>query len=429
MKCSVSQKREFKRILAALLTVLMLWGGGVVWAEGNDPVPSVTPPVLTHINLKATGAVVNYSANTETLDRLVYDSLAITVLDDNEHKINFSRENIALSYNRSPGNQKVTVTYKSGGGGDYAESEATAMIKINSLEGTSVLLINSTPSVKLFADKAGMDSAIIKALEVRVVNSGGDNVKFSAEELELSYNRAVGTQLVTVKYKGNTQYNASAAEAKVVLEDPQKVVITLSRDTPSVSYRDDKTSMDKAITDALKVTITDESRKNVSFSLSDLELSYNHTAGKQDITVKYLGNSSYQSATATANVKIVNASPCALVLTQNPRSVAYDANSAKLDAAVLESLKVSLVDKDNKPIKYKSDELKMDYNRVEGDQVVKISFAGNDDYQPCSAEATVHLGPSVQKVYTWVGVAAGAVALLIVIVVVVAIVRYRRQNS
>ena len=186
------------------------------------------------------------------------------------------------------------------------------------------------PSVKLFADKAGMDSAIIKALEVRVVNSHGENIKYNTDELDLSYNRDEGTQLVTVKYKGNTEYAASVAEAKVTVENPQKVTITLSRETPKVAYHDDKAGMDKAIADALKITITDNAKKNVSFALSELQLSYNHTAGKQDVTVKYLGNSNYQPATVTANVKIIDAAPCAVVLTQNPHSVPYDKNSACL---------------------------------------------------------------------------------------------------
>ncbi|WP_392886657.1 hypothetical protein [Eubacterium limosum] len=259
MKCSILRQRGLKCLLAVFFTMFMLWGSGPVFAESNEPMPSVLPPQSTYINLKASGAVVNYSASPETLDKMVYDSLAINVMDEKSQKINSSREDIVLSYNRSPGNQKVTVTYK--GNEKYAESEATAMIKINSLEGTSVLLVGSVPLVKFFADKAGMDSAIIKALEVRVVNSHGENIKYSTDELDLSYNRDAGTQLVTVKYKGNAEYAASAAEAKVAVENPQKVTITLSRETPKVAYHDDKAGMDKAIADALKITITDSAKK------------------------------------------------------------------------------------------------------------------------------------------------------------------------
>ena len=427
MKCSILRQQGLRCLLAVFLTMFMLWGSSPAFAAGNEPMPSVLPPQSTYINLKASGAVVNYSANPETLDKMVYDSLAINVMDEKSQKINSSREDIVLSYNRSPGNQKVTVTYK--GNEKYAESEATSMIKINSLEGTSVLLVGSVPSVKLFADKAGMDSAIIKALEVRVVNSHGENIKYNTDELDLSYNRDEGTQLVTVKYKGNTEYAASVAEAKVTVENPQKVTITLSRETPKVAYRDDKAGMDKAIADALKITITDNAKKNVSFALSELQLSYNHTAGKQDVTVKYLGNSNYQPATVTANVKIIDAAPCAVVLTQNPHGVPYDKNSAKLDTAVLESLKLSLVDHNNQPIKYRSDELKLDYNHAEGDQTVKVSFAGSDDYQPCTAEATVHIGPSVQTIYTWMGIGAGILVLAIAAIVIVAIVRHRKKYS
>lgn len=426
MKDSMAKNRGVRRILAVLLTVLMLWGSSPVWAEGNEPMPSVTPPEASYVNLKASGAVVDYSTNPETLDKMVYDSLAINVIDGNSQKISFSREDIALSYNRSPGNQKVTVNFK--GNEKYAESEATAMVKINSLEGTSVLLVSSEPSVQLVSNKAAMDIAVIKALEVRVVNSHGDAVKFENSDLDVSYNRDTGTQLVTVKYKGNAQYAASAAEAKITVKNPKKVTITLSRDTPKVAYHDDKAAMDKAIADALKIKITDESKKNVSFGMNDLQISYNHTAGKQDITVKYLGSGSYQPATATANVQIVNAAPCAIVLTQNPQSVAYDKNSSKLDNAVLQSLKVSLVDRSNKPIKYKSDELKLEYNHAEGSQNVKVSFTGNDDYQPCMAEATVHIGPSVQSVYTWAGIGAGVLILIVVVIVIVAVVRHRRKN-
>ena len=145
--------------------------------------------------------------------------------------------------------------------------------------------------------------------------------------------------------------------------------------------------------------------------------------------MKYLGNSNYQPATVTANVKIIDAAPCAVVLTQNPHSVPYDKNSAKLDTAVLESLKLSLVDHNNQPIKYRSDELKLDYNHAEGDQTVKVSFAGSDDYQPCTAEATVHIGPSVQTIYTWMGIGAGILVLAIVAIVIVAIVRHRKKYS
>ena len=112
MKRLSLNKKGLKRLAAVLLTVLALWGSAPAFAEGDKPAPGVTPPLQTYINLKASGVVVSYSASPEVLDKMVYDSLAISVLDENNQKINFDRGDIALSYNRSPGDQKVTVTFK-----------------------------------------------------------------------------------------------------------------------------------------------------------------------------------------------------------------------------------------------------------------------------------------------------------------------------
>ena len=82
MKCSILRQQGLRCLMAVFLTMFMLWGSSPAFAAANEPMPSVLPPQSTYINLKASGAVVNYSANPETLDKMVYDSLAINVMDE-----------------------------------------------------------------------------------------------------------------------------------------------------------------------------------------------------------------------------------------------------------------------------------------------------------------------------------------------------------
>ncbi len=70
-----------------------------------------------------------YSSNSSTLDEEIIQELAIVVVDENNNKIDYKTSDIELTYNREPGEQEVSVTYK--GNEQYASSTAKLKIKID----------------------------------------------------------------------------------------------------------------------------------------------------------------------------------------------------------------------------------------------------------------------------------------------------------
>lgn len=403
--------------ISLVLITLFLFGSGIVNAEEDIH--------FTTINLKSTGAQVNYTDNIDSLDKMVYDALNISILDENNKKVVFSRSDIILSYIRSPGTQKVTVTYK--GNKTYLETEATAEVKIISQTSTNIVMANNVPTITLVSDRDELNKVVIDALSIKVVDSKGNTIKFAADELEISYNHDVGTQVVTARYKGNSQYSASTAEAKIRIISPQKTSITMANGTPKIQFYDSKATMDKSIIDTLKVQVLNEGKKPITYTQNELEISYNRAAGKQDVTIKYLGNNNYKPAEATGTIQVINPQSCALILNQNPPEVHFDDNKNKLDLAVYQSLNIKLSDSKNKEIRFDPKDITLTYNREEGAQKVTVNYNGNDEYSPCSAQITVNIGPSVTQIITWSAI-GGGILLIAVIVTIIIIVRKRRMK-
>jgi hypothetical protein len=104
--------------------------------KGTDQFNSSTASQTVTITSKDDSALiisqnppsVDYDNNTTNLDEAVYQDLCVAVVDDNNNKIQFNRDDIELDYTRAVGEQEVVVKYK---GNNYFKSAvATARVNI-----------------------------------------------------------------------------------------------------------------------------------------------------------------------------------------------------------------------------------------------------------------------------------------------------------
>ncbi|MEG0378404.1 MAG: hypothetical protein RR614_07985, partial [Eubacterium sp.] len=241
-------------------------------------------------------------------------------------------------------------------------------------------------------------------------------------------NRDSGDQVVTVKYKGNSQYAPSMSETTIQIENQEAVTIKMVSNIPKINYASESDAMDKAVFDALKIQILNGKKKPIVFTKEDLNLSYNRVAGKQEVTVKYLGNNSYAPALSSGFVQIIHPAPSALILNTKPKSVSFEKSSTKLDAAIYKNLDIILVDQNNKPITVKEKkDITLNYKHEEGQQSVLVTYSGNENYLSCSAETTITIGPQKSFIYGLViAITAGVMILLIVGVIII---KKRKQKS
>ncbi|MBC3889355.1 hypothetical protein GH810_13650 [Acetobacterium paludosum] len=387
----------------------------------------------TRLVLKANPPAVGFSSDQAVLDKAVYDDLCIVVVDSDSNKIPFSQNDITLNYNRVIGIQTVAVTYK--GNEKYNNSAASAKVEITGKMDTKISLAASPPSVAFTTDAAKLDLAVYQALNIAVVDAGNNKINFTANDIEISYNREVGKQDVTVKYKGNDQYTGSKATGNVTITgktDPpipakENTSVSLTKSPPGVIYNSNSVKMDADVTAALGIQVVDSKNNKINFSSSDIEISYNRTAGDQPVTVKYKGTDKYNSSQADQTVKIKEQLPCSLVLTANPPTVTYDENKNNLDAAVYENLCIALVDDDNNAIKFEKKDIELTYKAEIGDQQVVVKYKGNDNYKSTIATTRIVIAKSNSQWGTLKIV--GVIMAVVIILGIVGFIIYRKKHK
>lgn len=392
------------------------------------------PKKDTRLVLKANPPAVGFSSDNAVLDKAVYDDLVIQVVDGDSNKVNFSASDITLTYNHAVGNQNVVVAYK--GNSQYNGCQTNATVQIIGKQDTRISLAAKPSAVAYTSDSGKLDLAVYQSLSIMVVDAGNNKISFTANDIQISYNRDIGKQDVTVKYNGNDQYSPSIATATVEITgkvDPptpakENTAINLAKTPLTVDYNSDPAKLDAEVYQALGIQVVDSKKKAISFTAADIELSYNRVAGDQPVTVKYKGNDKYNSSTATQTVTVVEKKDCALILTANPPSVDYNQNQKNLDDAVYKDLCVAIVDENNNPIKFKQDDIELDYKREIGEQKVVVKYKGSINYK--SAVATVKVNivkPDPISPWLIAGVAGIAVAIVVVLVII-GVMIYRKKH-
>lgn len=279
-------------------------------ASGGITITEV-PRTETRVVLSVNPPPVTYSGDSAQLDLAVYQSLGIIVVDAGNNPVGFTAAEIELSYNREPGKQDVTVKYK--GNNLFLPSMATAFVEIKgnadppapTKENTSISLAKSPGSVEYQPDPGKLDAAVYAALEIKVVDSKNNPIRFTTTDIELSYNRVVGDQPVTVKYKGNEKFNYSMATQTVTLYEKDDCSLIINDYPDDVEYDDNDGNLDDSIYEDLEIDLVDEDKNKIEYDRNDIELEYNHEIGEQEVLVKYKGNNTYKSAVATVRVNIV----------------------------------------------------------------------------------------------------------------------------
>jgi len=234
-------------------------------------------------------------------------------------------------------------------------------------------------------------------LTISVVDSDSNKINFAPSDITLNYTPSVGTQPVTVTYKGNAQYNNIQAAATVQITGKQDTKLSIAATPPSVAYTSDSGKLDLAVYQALNIVVLDAGNNKVNFTAADINISYNRAVGKQDVTIKYKGNDQYSPSTATSNVTITGkVDPPAptkentsITVSKKPAPVAYNADPGTLDAAVYQALGIQVVDSKNNKVNFTTTDIELSYNRVSGDQPVTVKYKGNDKYNNSVVTQTV----------------------------------------
>jgi hypothetical protein len=397
---------------------------------------SITEPAKqnSQLVLIANPPAVTFSSDNATLDAAVYKALSIQVVDENYNKIDFTNDQISLSYNRNVGNQIVTVTYS--GNDQYNGSTASATVSITPLVRTRVILNLNTPSVDYTNNASALDVAVFQALSIQVVTQDNAAIDFTSNDIKLSYNRETGTQDVTVKYAGNSLYFPSQATANVRIVGeapapaPEKTntIINLTMPKSTLTLNPDQDAMTSEVYNAINVQIVDDTGNNIVFTPSEVDVSFNHAAGDQVVTVRYAGNDRFNASQENVTITIIDPQDSYLVLSAHPIEVAYNKNSQILDEAIIDALNVSLVDADNNPIEFQSSEITLSYSHAKGGQEVEVRYSGNDQYKPATASAEVYIKDEVA-----LGISTTTMVLIIVCVVlilsIIGVIVYRKRKK
>ena len=385
--------------------------------------------------LKANPPSVGYSSDTATLDKSVYDDLVISVVDSDSNKINFASSDIALTYNHAVGTQNVVVAYK--GNSQVNPAQVNTSVQITGKQDTKISIAATPPAVAYTSDSAKLDLAVYQALSIVVVDAGNNKISFTAADIDLSYNRAPGKQDVTVKYKGNDQYSPSTATGNVEITgkvDPpaptkENTSVNLSKTPAQVAYTSDSGKLDAAVYQALGIQVVDSKNNAISFTTTDIELSYNRVAGDQPVTVKFKGTDKYNASTATQTVTITDKADCSLVVTENPPSVEYDSNPDNLDDAVYKDLCITVVDENNNEIPFTEDDIQLDYTHAVGEQEVVVKYKGNNNFNSTVATVRVNIvQPNSTNPWLIAGVAA-IIGAIVVVLGIIGVVVYRKKHN
>ncbi|WP_414733179.1 hypothetical protein [Acetobacterium carbinolicum] len=400
-------------------------------ATGNIIINEV-PKKDTRLVLKVNPPAVGYSADAATLDKAVYDDLVIQVVDGDSNKIEFSPSDITLTFNHAVGTQNVVVAYK--GNSQYNPSQVNASVQIIGKQDTRVSIAAKPPAVAYTSDSAKLDLAVYQALSIVVVDAGSNKINFTAADIEMSYNRAPGKQDVTVKYKGNDQYSPSMATVDIEITgqvDPpapakENTTINLAKPPITVDYTSDAGKLDAAVYQVLGIQVVDSKNNAVNFTTTDIELSYNRVAGDQLVTVKYKGTDKYNTSKATETVIIAEKKDSALVIAANPPSVEYDRDTKKMNDAVYQDLAIAVVDENNNEVKFNRDDIELSYKNEVGEQEVIVKYKGNNYFKSAVATVRVNIVES-NPADSWM--VAGIIGAIVVVLGIIGVVIYRKKHN
>ncbi|PKM59657.1 MAG: hypothetical protein CVU99_12255 [Firmicutes bacterium HGW-Firmicutes-4] len=258
---------------------------------------------------------------------------------------------------------------------------------------TTVSIASSPSSVTFNASTDELDKAVYKAMNIVVVDSDYNKIDFTSDDITLDYNRQVGTQKITVTFKGDEQYEISTATGTIIINDvPKKDTrLVLKANPPSVGYSADAATLDKAVYDDLVIQVVDGDSNKVNFAASDIVLTYNHAVGTQNVVVAYKGNSQYNPSQVNASVQIIGKQDTKVSIAAKPPAVPYTSDSAKLDLAVYQALSIVVVDAGNNKISFTAADIDMSYNRAPGKQDVTVKYKGNDQFSPSTATGNIEI--------------------------------------
>lgn len=369
----------------------------------------------TSINLVKSTPKVGYQDDSANMDHAVFQTLNITVTDTRGNTVSIKESDFELTYTRAPGNQDVLVHYK--GSDSYNETYADAVVNITKARDTRVVLTSNPGDVTLQGSKDAMDNALYNVLGIQVVDSQSNKINFNQGDISMSYNMAVGTQDVTVRFGGNDNYGPSVAKVNVKFTSPVKTKIIVNNNRSKVQYQGAVAALDAAVIKDLGIQVQDKDGNTVTTADGEVTVSYNREAGTQPVTIHYNGNDQYAASNGDATAIIINPQPVSVVVSSSPDMVFFNDDQKQLDADVLKNLDVKVYDANQKEVKISDSDLTLSYDRARGDQDVKVTYKGNDDYQPATATAKITIGESIQNIGIGVGAILGILAVVIIILV------------
>lgn len=193
--------------------------------KGNDSyAPSlatanvkITDPIGTRIVVDSNNVKVRYQDSATDLDNAVIKALGIRVQTTSGEAVAIQNGDLVVTYNHVAGTQPVTIHYK--GSDHYTGSDNSASVIIVDPQPVNIVLNGSPGTVPFESDPSKLDTAVLKALSVKLVDNDDKDIPFTTGEISLVYDRAKGDQQVTVSYKGNDDYAAANAVTTIHIGD------------------------------------------------------------------------------------------------------------------------------------------------------------------------------------------------------------------
>ena len=133
---------------------------------------------------------------------------------------------------------------------------------------TTISIASAPSSVTFNASATELDKAVYKAMNIVVIDSDYNKIDFTPDEITLDYNRQVGTQKISVTFKGDDQYEASTATGTIIINDVPKKDnrLVLKANPPAVGYSADTATLDRAVYDDLVIQVVDGDSNKVNFA-------------------------------------------------------------------------------------------------------------------------------------------------------------------
>ncbi len=269
---------------------------------------------IASISMKTNPTKTTYIQNTETLDK-TGGVVLITYNDNSTAEISLTNSNVSTTGfdNSTLGTNTITVT--------YSGKTTTFNVQIVAKQINSISMKNNPIKNSYIKNSETLDVSGGSIL-VTYNDNSTDEVSLTNSEIQLSGfdNTSVGTNTVTVTYKGKT------TTFSVQIIDKEVTSISVKTNPTKMEYIQNHDQFDKT-GGVLLVTYNDNSTGEVSFTNNSVEITGfdNSTIGNNTLTIKY------GLKTTTLTIQIISKQITKIEMKELPLKKSYIVSKETLD--------------------------------------------------------------------------------------------------